>query len=119
MQFQGSGAGWIIMVVGKGEGESGMRGRGIRVWSRCGKASFSRHKLAAMTTMQGTISPVYMLNGLGEFLTRRGEGVLGFNYSVTGAADAPDISVNALSVLAPGFLRDLLRGPPAKLDKAK
>lgn len=69
--------------------------------------------------MQGTISPVYMLNVLGEFIARRGEGVLGFNYSLKGAADAPDISVNPLSVLTPGFLRDVFRGPAAKLKKAK
>jgi hypothetical protein len=61
--------------------------------------------------MQGVITPVYLLNGIGSLLTRKGEGVLGFNYSLGGAAKAPQVSVNPLSVLAPGALRNIFRGP--------
>ncbi len=65
--------------------------------------------------LQGVISPVYLLNGLGSFLTRKGEGLLGFNYSLGGTAENPDVSVNPLSALAPGFLRDILRAPAPAL----
>jgi hypothetical protein len=61
--------------------------------------------------MQGVITPVYLLNGIGSLLTRKGEGLLGFNYSLSGAAKAPQVSVNPLSVLAPGGLRNIFRGP--------
>jgi hypothetical protein len=65
--------------------------------------------------MQGVITPVYLLNGIGSLLTRKGEGLLGLNYSLSGAANAPRVSINPLSILAPGGLRDLFRGPQTQL----
>jgi hypothetical protein len=65
--------------------------------------------------LQGVISPVYLLNGIGSFLTRKGEGLLGFNYTLGGTAKNPEVSVNPLSALAPGFLRDIFRAPPPDL----
>ncbi len=65
--------------------------------------------------LQGVISPVYMLNGIASFMTRKGEGLVGFNYSLGGTAQEPSVSVNPLSALAPGFLRDIFRAPPPKL----
>lgn len=65
--------------------------------------------------MQGTISPVYLLNGIGELIAKRGEGVVGFNYSLKGPATSPDVAVDVLSVLTPGFLRDLFRKPAPTL----
>ncbi|MFV0491924.1 MAG: DUF3971 domain-containing protein [Pseudorhodobacter sp.] len=62
--------------------------------------------------MQGVISPIYLLNGIGSILTRRGEGLFGFNYSVTGTTKDPDVSVNPLSILTPGMFRDIFRSPP-------
>lgn len=59
--------------------------------------------------MQGVISPVYLLNGVGAVLTRRGEGVFGFNYTLSGTADDPDVGVNPLSILTPGMFRELFR----------
>lgn len=61
-------------------------------------------------TMQGVISPVYLLNGVGAVLTKRGEGVFGFNYTLEGTAENPDVGVNPLSILTPGMFRDLFRG---------
>lgn len=63
--------------------------------------------------MEGVISPIYMLNGIGSILTRRGEGVFGFNYRLSGTTDAPVVSVNPLSILTPGVLRELFRGARA------
>lgn len=65
--------------------------------------------------MQGVVSPIYLLNGIGAFLTRRGEGLFGFNYELRGTAESPDVSVNPLSILTPGMFRDLFRSPPPVL----
>lgn len=61
--------------------------------------------------LQGVISPIYLLNGIGSLLTRRGEGLFGFNYSVTGSADRPAVTVNPLSILTPGMFREIFRRP--------
>lgn len=66
--------------------------------------------------MQGVISPVYLLNGVGAMISGRGEGVLGFNYRLGGTADAPRVNVNPLSVLLPGFFRNIFKAPPATLE---
>ncbi len=63
----------------------------------------------------GTVVPAYVLNSfignipiLGQLLTGgEGEGLFAANYRVTGSMTAPEISVNPLSVLTPGFLRNL------------
>lgn len=67
--------------------------------------------------LAGVVSPVYLLNGLGQILTRNREGLFGFNYRLTGAASAPKTTVNPLSILAPGFIRDLFRRDPPKVDE--
>jgi len=64
--------------------------------------------------MRGAISPVYLLNGIGSILTRKGEGVIGFTYTLTGSTAAPKVQVNPLSGLAPGMLRDVFRKAPPK-----
>ncbi len=69
--------------------------------------------------MQGAISPVYILNGVGSLLTRKGEGVFGFHYRLTGRADAPRIRVNPLSALAPGILREIFRRPASEVSRAQ
>lgn len=66
--------------------------------------------------LRGVISPVYLVNSIGAFMTRPGEGVFGFNYRVRGPAAAPRVTVNPLSVLAPGFVREIFRRPAATLD---
>lgn len=64
----------------------------------------------------GTIVPSYSLNSflssiplVGDILTGgEGGGLFAFNYSVVGAIESPEVSVNALSALAPGILRDIV-----------
>jgi len=65
--------------------------------------------------MQGVVTPVYMLNGIGSLFTRKGEGLIGFNYRLRGDAKKPSVSVNPLSALAPGMFRDILRAPRPEL----
>ncbi len=68
--------------------------------------------------MRGTVIPAYTLNTIlrslpivGTILTGpKGEGLFAFTYKVSGARDAPEISVNPLSGLAPGILRSLFGG---------
>jgi hypothetical protein len=61
--------------------------------------------------MQGVVSPVYLLNGIGQLFTRRGEGVFGFAYRMTGAQGAARVEVNPLSILTPGMFREIFRRP--------
>ena len=67
-----------------------------------------------MLDLQGVLTPVYLVNGIGELFTRKGEGVIGFNFNVTGKSDDPDISINPLSALTPSFFRELFRKPAPK-----
>ena len=67
--------------------------------------------------MEGVISPIYVLNGIGKIFSKRREGLFGFNYTLTGTTAAPDISVNPLSILTPGVFRDLFRADPPKLPE--
>ena len=69
--------------------------------------------------MQGVVTPVYLLNGIGSLLTRKGEGLLGFNYALSGPAKSPNVSINPLSVLAPGGLRDIFRGPKTQAPQVE
>lgn len=69
--------------------------------------------------LQGVISPIYLVNGVGQILTRKGEGLFGFNYRVTGTAEDPNVAVNPLSVLTPGMFRELFRQRPPNLKDAQ
>lgn len=67
----------------------------------------------AQMDMRGVITPVYLLNQIGGlFAPRRGEGLFGFNYTLTGSAQDPQVGVNPLSGLTPGVLRDIFRSQP-------
>jgi len=68
--------------------------------------------------LQGVISPFYLLNGIGAILTRRGEGLFGFNYKLRGTANEPHISVNPLSLLTPGMFREIFRHAPPTIKDA-
>ncbi|WP_255431692.1 DUF3971 domain-containing protein [Ruegeria sp. THAF57] len=67
--------------------------------------------VAGMLNLRGAISPIYLVNAIGSVFTKKGEGVIGFNYNLTGPLTSPKVSVNPLSGLAPLFLRNLLRAP--------
>ena len=78
--------------------------------------------------LSGTMVPAYVINSmlgkipiLGDLFTggEEGGGVFAFSYSMTGPLEQPKVSVNPLTVLAPGFLRTLFNvlfegepGPP-------
>lgn len=66
--------------------------------------------------IQGTISPFYLLNGIGQIFGRRGEGLFGFNYRMYGHPDRPQVAVNPLSILTPGMFREIFRRAPPRLE---
>ena len=79
--------------------------------------------------LQGTIVPAYALNSIignipviGPLLLGgEGQGLFAANYQVTGSAADPQVSVNPLSALAPGFLRRLFQpnfGLPPPLEQS-
>jgi hypothetical protein len=67
--------------------------------------------------MQGTIVPAYFFNNLlgniplvGKlFSPERGGGVFAASYTLRGGLEDPDVSVNPLTALTPGFLRGLFQ----------
>jgi hypothetical protein len=66
--------------------------------------------------MQGVVSPLYAINGLmGAVFSPRREGLFGFTYRLTGAAENPQVTVNPLSILTPGVFREIFRRPPPDL----
>ena len=63
--------------------------------------------------MQGVLSPLFIVNSIGRVLAPRdGEGLVGFNFTLKGAADNPEVGVNPLSILTPGALREIFRRAP-------
>ncbi len=65
--------------------------------------------------VEGTVVPAYFLNRIlgaipiiGNILTGgEGEGLIAFTYEIEGPSDDPEVSVNPLSALTPGFLRGI------------
>ena len=66
--------------------------------------------------VQGVVSPIYALNGLGQIFTRNREGLVGFNYVMRGPASDPVTSINPLSAFTPGFFREIFKRPPPKVS---
>ncbi|MBT2132604.1 AsmA-like C-terminal region-containing protein [Aliiroseovarius lamellibrachiae] len=68
--------------------------------------------------MQGVVSPFFIVNSAGRLFARKGEGLIGFNYTLKGTPEAPDVGVNPLSLFTPGMFRDIFRrSPPPKPDQ--
>jgi hypothetical protein len=77
-----------------------------------GSIDFKREQI----NLSGTYVPLYGLNGgllgaipiIGDILSgRNGEGLFGITFAVKGPNSKPDVLVNPMSMLAPGFLRQL------------
>ncbi|MCK0138553.1 AsmA-like C-terminal region-containing protein [Aliiroseovarius sp. F47248L] len=69
--------------------------------------------------MQGVISPFYLVNSAGRIFARKGEGLVGFNYTLKGTASDPKVGVNPLSLFTPGFFRDIFRRNPPPRPQAE
>jgi len=78
----------------------------------------------------GTVVPAYTINSalgripfIGQVLVgRAGEGIFAMTYRVGGTIDQPNVTVNPLTALAPGFLRNIVTGldqpavPPEQIE---
>jgi hypothetical protein len=71
---------------------------GINVW---GTTDLDTKDLA----LSGTLIPAYGLNGIFGDLRSKGLGLVGIKYHVHGTQKAPEILVNPLSVVLPGFMK--------------
>lgn len=71
-----------------------------------------------VVALKGTLVPAYGVNSLisnvpliGDLLaSKKGEGIFGVTYSMTGNSEQPTISTNVLSILTPGILRRIFEG---------
>ena len=70
------------------------------------------HLGSSRMEMQGVVSPFYFVNSVGRVMARKGEGLVGFNYSLEGTPDQPNVNVNLLSLFTPGIFRDIFRRKP-------
>jgi len=77
-----------------------------------GEVDLDRGRMA----LEGTVVPAYALNSvlgkipvLGWLVTggEKGGGLVAFNFTMRGPSQEPDVTVNPLSALTPGFLRNL------------
>ncbi|MBR9843014.1 MAG: DUF3971 domain-containing protein [Rhodobacteraceae bacterium] len=66
---------------------------------------------------QGALSPLYIVNAIGRIVAKKGEGLIAFNYRLRGTPDLMRVSVNPLSALTPGFLREIFRRPAPNLEE--
>lgn len=66
--------------------------------------------------MQGVVSPIYILNSIGRIFSKKGEGLIGFNFNLKGPTSNPKVLVNPLSALTPGMFREIFRRPPPKIS---
>ncbi|MBI3675517.1 MAG: AsmA-like C-terminal domain-containing protein [Proteobacteria bacterium] len=72
--------------------------------------------------LRGAIAPLYGINTVlgyiplvGDVLvSKKGEGIIGMTYDVSGNADEPEVGMNPLSVLTPGILRRIFQGSMPK-----
>ncbi|GAB6052004.1 AsmA-like C-terminal domain-containing protein [Magnetospira thiophila] len=81
-----------------------------------------------LVDFSGTLVPAYALNAalgkipvLGDLFTggEKGSGVFAATYKVKGGIEDPEVNVNALSALAPGFLRNLFGVLDGATEEAK
>src|SRR6201999_4028415 len=88
----------------------GVNGAGARGRAICATADGYIDRPHGTLALKGSLVPACGVNSmvsniplLGDLLaSKKGEGILSATYSATGSSEKPDISVNALSMLAPG-----------------
>ena len=79
--------------------------------------SGQRNMNTKVINYEGVMSPVYSLNGIVKKIPligniiggNEGEGAFGVKYFANGFFKNPHISVNPLSIITPGVMRDLLK----------
>lgn len=93
-----------VFTITKGQADSNALGLTVS-----GRANMGKHTL----NLKGVVVPANSLNSLfGKIpligkLAGEGDALIGFNYSVKGSMSDPEVFVNPLSGLTPGFLRGI------------
>ena len=115
--MQGSGLGFSRLVAPFRLTDDALDLSDVRAFSSSlGLTAKGRIDLAAQQIdMQGTIVPAYFFNSLlgniplvGKlFSPERGGGLFAASYGLNGALNDPQVSINPLTALTPGFLRGL------------
>ena len=67
--------------------------------------------------LQGVISPIYALNAVGSLFSGKGQGLIGFNFTIRGETDKPRVVVNPLSAFTPSLFREIFRRPAPNLEE--
>lgn len=124
---QGPGLGFARLVAPFGLSNDSLTLRNARAYnSSLGITAEGSINLSARSLqMQGTVIPAYLFNSLlgripflGRlFSPERGGGVFAASYGVRGTLDNPQVSINPLAALTPGFLRgffDIFQSTPKK-----
>ena len=82
-------------------------------------ASGNVDRVTGAMSIAGTLVPAYTLNSvlgdipvLGDLVGGAGQGIFAANFRIYGQREAPTVSVNPLSTLAPGLLRQLFLFAP-------
>lgn len=65
--------------------------------------------------MQGVVTPFYLVNAIGQIVSRPGEGLFGFTYTLRGTSGAPKVAINPLSIFTPGMFREIFRRAPPEV----
>lgn len=102
-------------------GEARATGPGLGV-TTTGEVNTQAKTLA----LSGTLAPAYGVNAvlgniplLGDVLvSRKGEGIVGFTYTLEGPIAKPRAFVNPLSALAPGVFRRIFEGGAGRAPDA-
>ncbi len=74
------------------------RALGVNVW---GTTDFDHKTLS----LNGTLIPAYRFNALFGDVTTNGLGLVGIKYDVKGGFKLPQVGVNPLSIMMPGFMK--------------
>ena len=67
--------------------------------------------------LQGVFSPIYAFNAVGSLFSGKGQGLIGFNFTIRGETDKPRVGVNPLSAFTPSLFREIFRRPAPNLEK--
>jgi hypothetical protein len=54
---------------------------------------------------------------VGALFSGKGQGLIGFNFTIRGETDKPRVVVNPLSAFTPSLFREIFRRPAPNLEK--
>lgn len=115
IEFNGLEANFIFDqgVLTISDGETGGSGLGLTLEGTLDTRQAEFDMFGTIVPLRGINRLLNQVPVLGELLGGKDEGLFAFTYKIKGPVSSPEASVNPLSVLAPGALRELFRITPA------